>query len=190
MRKMFAAGMLLAGSLLANHAARANPGDLNRCVGADGRSVYTDQPCALVGATVRAEAPKTLDGSATAPTVRVHVHDCARTLEALRDGLQAALVAGDVNKVASFYHWPGIGNSEADGILKRMQALTTRPFVSVAFARGRDAADGDEGGGATTEKSGGASGIVIAQTHSASDPTPERTYLAVTAYMGCWWVHF
>lgn len=188
MRKTLAACLLLAVSLLATHAARASPGDLNRCVGPDGRSVYTDKPCTDVGATVRPEAPKSLDGNSGPPPLRVHVHDCARTLEALRDGVGAAVAAGDVNKFASFYHWPGIGNAGAEGILKRMQGIASRPLVSVALSRAHAGEESDSALDAPPPST--ATGIVIAQTRSAGDPTPEHTYLGVTAYMGCWWVRF
>ncbi|HTA66308.1 MAG TPA: hypothetical protein VK753_12465 [Xanthomonadaceae bacterium] len=190
MRMRPTATLVFAASCLAAGIAHAHPGDLNRCVGPDGRSVFTDKPCDEVGASVRIEPPKDTTTPGSQSTVHVHVHDCARTAQALRDGLQAALVAGDVNKVAALYHWPGIGVAEAEDILKRMQILVARPFVAVELLRRRNTGDAEGDRAATSATSMEASAIDIAQTRSANDPTPMHTVLALTPYMGCWWVRF
>ena len=124
--------------------ARANSGDLNRCIGADGRSVCTDQPCAAMDASSRPQAPNITDSNKAAPAVRVHVRDCAATIPALRDGIQAALAAGDVNKFAAFFQWAGTGSREADAILDHLQAIVVRPLIAVTVLR----AHGDAGDGA------------------------------------------
>ncbi|MBS0194155.1 MAG: hypothetical protein JSR34_07890 [Proteobacteria bacterium] len=189
--------------------AHAKPGDINRCVGADGRAIFTDQPCEQLGATVRTTAPE-ISGthrlSGTTPT-RVHVRDCARTLPALVQGVQSALVTGDVNRLAGYYQWTGMGAASADAVLDRLQAIAARPFVSMSLLRARaapnrDAAAPTSEAPATTAGTSSntassntagpvtATGIAIEQTRSTSDPTPVRTVLSVSAYMECWWVSF
>lgn len=193
MRLLAAAALLPFAWMLAVAAAHANPGDLNRCVGADGRSVYTDQSCDQVGATTKPTAPD-ISGSNRIgePTrVRVHVRDCAKSLDALRDGIQAALAAGDVNQLASYYQWTGMGAAAAEGIMDRLSAIVSRPFVGVSLLHAGSTPTTADGGAANaTAAPERASGIAIDQSRASNDPTPVRTVLAVSAYMGCWWVRF
>ena len=172
---------------MAGHA-WARPGDLNRCVGSDGHSVYTDKPCDEVGASVRPEAPKQADTST--PSTHVHVRDCASTAEELRDGVRVALVSGDVNKIAVFFNWAGSTTANADEILKRLQTVVARPFVSVDLRRAHSAPDAEGYRTVASAAISDASAIVIVQTHSANDPTPMQTELSLSRYMGCWWIRF
>jgi len=172
--------LLLAACFVAT-AARANPGDLNRCVGPDGRSIYTDKPCDEVGAIVKPAVAK--DPGASEKPFHVHVHDCARTLAELRDGLHAALVARDVNKATGFYHWPGVGNAGADGVFRRFDAIVARPILSVDLVRSHAVTDDD--GNAIA----GAGALVIVQGRG-DDASALRTELGLVRNMGCWWVRF
>ncbi|MBS0465149.1 MAG: hypothetical protein JSS03_09185 [Proteobacteria bacterium] len=197
MRLIAAAAFSLFAWMLIATAAHANPGDLNRCVGADGRSIYTDQSCDQIGASVKPQAPDIAGSNrgVSSPRVHVHVRDCAKSLDALRDGVQAALLAGDVNQLAGFYQWTGMGSSAAEGVMDRLAAMTARPFVAVTLLHASgtprtpssDAIDPATAANAPPER---ASGIAIDQSRSANDPTPVRTVLGVSAYMGCWWVRF
>lgn len=170
--------------------ARANSGDLNRCIGADGRSVYTDQPCAAMDASSRPQAPNITDSNKAAPAVRVHVRDCATTIPALRDGIQAALAAGDVNKFAAFFQWAGTGSREADAILDHLQAIVVRPLIAVTVLRAHgDAGDGGNAAqGRIASVPNQAVAIAIDQTRATGDSSPMRTVLTLDSAMGCWWV--
>lgn len=215
MRLIIALVVLPVVAMLAITPAHAKPGDINRCIGMDGRAVFTDQPCEQIGATVRPTAPD-ISGSnrltGSTPT-RVHVRDCARTLPSLVAGVQAALVAGDVNRLAAYYQWTGMGASSADATLDRLQAIAARPFVGVRLLHARAASMRDVAAPANdasptmtvnaspnTASSNtisldnatpaAATGIAIDQTRSPSDPTPVRTVLSVGSYMDCWWMSF
>ena len=85
--------------LLAVIALPARAAGMNRCIGPDGHSVFTDQHCEDVGAVVRPE-PAPAFGSAGPQRVHVHVHECARTAGDLHDGLESALAAHEVNRSA------------------------------------------------------------------------------------------
>jgi hypothetical protein len=152
--------------LLAAPMAHAHPGDLNRCVDNQGHAVFTDKPCEELGATARAPAPTPADSTAPAKP-HVHAHDCANDLKELKDGLEAALLAADVNRFAAFYYWPGTSGAESETILKHLQGIVARPLVSVTLLHGA---------------------VEIAQTRSTADPTPVSTVLPLNTYMGCWWV--
>lgn len=174
--------------LLAAAGMRAHAADVNRCVDANGHPVFTDKHCEDVGASLRID-PVPVATGATSP-VRVHVRDCAHTTEDLRRGLQAALATGDVNKVAAFYQWAGATTASSEDVLKRLQAIATRPVVAVELVRPHQAPDSEGFTTVASTQEFAASAIELVQSRSANDPTQVRTSLALTAYMGCWWVRF
>jgi hypothetical protein len=176
--------------LLALVALPACANGLHRCIAAGGGSIFTDQICEDIGATARPEPAPTSDATSMG---RLRVHGCSRTTEDLQRGLQSALAAGDVNQLASFYHWPGITTIGSVAILKRLQAIAGHPLLAIDLIHPQQAqpppdADGYET--VATARHGEASGIQIVQARSDTDATPKRTSFALTKYLGCWWVHF
>jgi hypothetical protein len=167
----------------------ASAESVHRCIGANGGAIFTDQRCEDIGAVVRPE-PAPLFGSAGAQRVHVHVHDCARTVDDLHDGLEAALAAHDVNRVAGFYQWTGVSGAESVGILNRLQAIAGRPLAEVNVVRQHQPVDANGYETAAPARTTEASAIELLQTRSGNDPTPARTEFALSRYMGCWWVHF
>jgi len=174
--------------LLATSSGFARAADVNRCIDASGHPVFTDKHCEDVGASVRVDpAPA---ARPTANTIRVHVRDCAHTTEDLRRGLQSALAAGDVNKVAGFYQWVGATTTSSGEVLNRLQAIAARPVLGVELVHPHQAPDAEGYTTVASTQPMAASGIELVQSRSANDPTQVRTTLALTAYMGCWWVRF
>jgi hypothetical protein len=176
--------------LLALVALPACANGLHRCIAAGGGSIFTDQICEDIGATARPEPAPT---SGAPSTGRLRVHGCARTSEDLQRGLQSALAAGDVNQIASFYHWPGITTAGSVAILKRLQAISGHPVLSVDLIHPQQSQQAPDADGYATVASAQhreASGIQIVQSRSDTDDTPVRTSFALTQYLGCWWVHF
>lgn len=100
---------------------------LNRCVGNDGIVIYTDRPCSGVQA-IPENSPLAGDTGGTH-----FARNCARTREDLLEGLRGALEAGDVNRLASFYHWPGQSSSSAEQLMDRLDTVSKRPLVSIAW---------------------------------------------------------
>ena len=190
MRLLFTAALLW----LAVVAAPARAADLNRCVAADGHPVFTDKPCADVGATIRPEPAAAPAPDATGAQPK-RPRNCARTTDELRDGLRAALATGDVNQVASFYHWPGISGAESEDILKRLQAIAERPTLALDLIRPRQAQTADGYRTVASEQAAEASAIEpaaieLVQARSTDDPERIRTVLSLTPSAGCWWVRF
>ena len=175
--------------LVAFVAQPAHAAGTNRCVGPDGHSVFTDQHCEDVGAVVRPE-PAPLFGTGRAQRVHVHVHDCARTADDLHNGLEAALAAHDVNRIAGFYQWAGISSAESADILKRLQAIADRPLAAVHLVRRHQTTDENGYQTVASTQPSEVVAIELVQTRSGNDPTPARTEFALTAYMGCWWIRF
>ncbi|HEV2607038.1 MAG TPA: hypothetical protein VGT79_03555 [Xanthomonadaceae bacterium] len=185
MRSLIAALLLL----FAFVALPARAAGMNRCVGPDGHSVFTDQHCEDVGAVVRPE-PAPIFGSASTQRVHVHVHDCARTADELHNGLEAALAAHDVNRIAGFYQWAGISSAESADILKRLQAIADRPLAEVHLVRRHAPTDANGYQTVASARPSEAIAIELVQTRSGNNPTPAHTEFALTAYMGCWWIRF
>jgi hypothetical protein len=175
--------------LLAFVAMPAHANALHRCIGTDGGSIFTDQACDDIGASMRPE-PAPASASGTASTSRLRSRSCARTTDGLLHGLRAALASGDVNQVAAFYHWPGITSAGSEDILKRLQTLATRQVVSAELIRQHPPPDADGFQTVASGQESEASVIELVQTRSGADATPVRTVFALTPYMGCWWVHF
>jgi hypothetical protein len=175
--------------LFATIALPARAAGMNRCVGPDGHSVFTDQHCEDVGAVVRPE-PAPPFGSAGTQRVHVHVHDCARTTDDLHNGLESALAAHDVNRIAGFYQWAGISSAESADILKRLQAIADRPLAEVRLVRPHQPTDANGDQTVASAHPSEPIAIELVQTRSSNDPTPARTEFALTAYMGCWWIRF
>lgn len=182
MRYRFVLLILFSIAALPAHAA-----GLNRCIGADNTTIFTDQSCADLGAIVRpGSAPTT---SVAAPG-RLRAHGCARTSDDLLEGLRTAFEAGDVNQVAAFYHWPGITNAGAESILKRLKVLAGRPLISAELIRQHPPQDADGFPTVASGRQSEARGIELIQERSGADGAPMRTVFALTQYMGCRWVRF
>lgn len=105
-------------------AAYAQP--VQRCIGADGRAVYTDQRCATVGAAER------LPAAAGADAPRLFNSGCPRVLSQLVGEIGTAIRGGEVNRLASVYDWSGVSNAAAAQVLDRLEAIVDRPLVDIA----------------------------------------------------------
>ena len=101
---------------------------VKRCTDAQGNTVFTDRSCASVDAVPKGQ-PAPAPG-AYAPGFAPR--GCARTAEDLLVGVRTALEARDVNRLASFYHWPGTGS--ARGVMDALEEIAGRPLVMVALA--------------------------------------------------------
>ncbi|WP_413624363.1 DUF4124 domain-containing protein [Luteibacter sp. Lutesp34] len=137
---------------------------IHRCVGADGRPVFSDQPCASVGATSLLPAP-----SASAPASEPSAGLlCAKGLAELREGLAQAFAARSANRVGGLILWNGYGSAGAVENLRAMEALVQRPLVALEGSE-------DAGIDAVTSTRGG-------------DGATRRAHFAVVRDSGCLWL--
>ena len=58
---------------------------------------------------------------------------CARTPEQLQLLLRGAVSMGDVNRIATAYHWAGMGSAQAKAVLSRLEGLGKAPVTSVQY---------------------------------------------------------
>jgi hypothetical protein len=168
---------------------------IHRCAGADGSAVFTDRRCEELGA-VDSAAP-----SAGNASTRIFVRSCARSREALLDGLRDALGAQDANRLASYYHWTGMGNRAAYALMDRLQGFTERPLIDVRLvtsaARAEPVDEPFPGWYSMfPELSPEASVprapdlVRVDQMHAFDSAAAEVTYFHLRANAGCWWIQY
>jgi hypothetical protein len=204
---LFAAGGLWSGIAMAQEP------QLNRCAGPGGDTVYTDRPCATVGARER------LPRSAIASTYALRRGGCARNLQDLIYEITAAIDNRDVNRLGSVYHWVGHSPESGYRTLDQLQAIADRPLVDIvpirasvvettaetsipieapatppeAEATSPASATGD---GAATQGNPPVVdravrrppvGLRLDQT-SGKGSTPARTVFGLRRHLDCWWI--
>lgn len=125
MRPLLPAVLLLFFTLPAPAAAQA----VKRCTDARGNSVFTDRSCASLGAVAKG-VPALAGGGSYARGFAPR--GCARTADDLAMGVRTALEARDVNRLASYYHWPGSGNARR--VMDSLETIALRPLVAVELA--------------------------------------------------------
>lgn len=107
---------------------------LHRCIDASGIAVFTDRPCDEMKAT---EAPAPSAGPAPAPII-VRTRTCARNQDDLLLGVRDALESHDPNRLAEYYHWSGMGNSEGYRLMERLGTFSARPLLDVQLVSSSD----------------------------------------------------
>ena len=58
---------------------------------------------------------------------------CARSPEELQLLLRGAVSMGDVNRIATAYHWTGMGSAQAKAVLTRLEGLAKSPVTSTNY---------------------------------------------------------
>ena len=133
-RALAVAAILLPTLPLPVHAQAA----VQRCVTADGRTIYTDRSCGAFDA--RPAGPRDGLAGATDPSTTMgaegavggfSIRGCARSPDALLHGVRGALQARDVNRLANYYHWSGTGSSAATALMNRLEHLVEGPSGDV-----------------------------------------------------------
>lgn len=185
---------------------------VNRCTTDSGAEIYTDKPCAAIGANDRLPRGAAIQG--TGPR-RL---GCARSMQDLIYEITAAVDQHDINRLGAVYHWVGIGDESGSRILDRLQAIVDRPLVDIVAIRSapRDesyapetpvspnasepsatASDenaNDNAGDSSAApapprraRGGGLVGLRLEQTLRNS-ATPSRTVFGLRRHFDCWWI--
>ncbi|HBD19977.1 MAG TPA: hypothetical protein DC063_07765 [Arenimonas sp.] len=175
--------LLLLVSLLAP-TAPASAQAVYRCVDAQGRSVFSDQPCASQQAHPR-EAPKPPVASAQgfASGTGTTAPGCARTPQALLDGVRGALEARDVNRLATHYHWAGTGARAGRFLMDELEAIAARPLASAELAW-----EAPPAGASPGAEPAPPSRLRIEQSGASGAAGAVRTEFLLRRHAGCWWI--
>jgi len=181
--------------------AGARADGIRRCIAGDGSAVFTDKACSELGAT---DAPP--PGVADANTTRFSARTCARTRSALLEGVRDALDARDANRLASYYHWTGMGTRSAYALMDRLHGFSQKPLVDVQLVRSPEPRSTSLGEadvpplwspllpapevGALAPRPRPPTLVRVDQMRGYKDMDAEVTFFHLTANAGCWWIHF
>lgn len=169
-----------------------------RCVDAQGRSVFSDQPCHAQDARPR-EAPRPrpeASASGFASGTGSTVDGCARTPERLLEGVRGALEAGDVNRLATHYHWAGTSARAGRMLMDELEAIAARRLVAlelrfpaVAPPVPEPPLPVDDGAApAATPAPAPPTGLHVEQQAGPGDPGARTVDFRLVRHAGCWWV--
>ena len=128
-------------------------------------------------------------------------------------GVRTALEAHDPNKLAEYYHWTGMGNSEGYRLMGRLANFSERPLLDVQLVSSAQVGtlmpalpppppldDGyalDDGLGPYGEPNppeppprSRADLLRVDQMRSEKDYESQVTYFRLRSNAGCWWLQF
>ena len=212
-RLLIATALLTAPAWMPDAALQASP--IQRCT-VGGSVVYTDQACRSLGAQPVAMSPELIrslareakfaDGglmlgdtlappsgaSAEAEAAKAYLAarhgtaGCARTPEQLQLLLRGAVSMGDVNRIATAYHWAGMGSDQARHVLTKLEALGKSPVTSTQYYNATIAdASFAQMAPAALQTGGGAGYLQMVQ-----DGGKQVTEFEVHRLAGCYFVSF
>jgi hypothetical protein len=148
--------------------------------------VFTDRECAAVGGVEQTE-PKPV--ASVAATRR---GGCARNVDDLVFEMTGAFQTRDANRLASVYHWAGMGGDAAYGVMARLDDLVQRPLLDIVPVLA-DEPPAEPGVVAALDAQAPAPPVQnpvalrIEQTQ-ANGITPARTVFGLQRHFGCWWI--
>lgn len=119
-----------------------------KCTGADGTTIFTDKSCEQFGATlVRDLGFDTPENSAPGqnrepPQTATEegfvgngfaINGCARTRGELIAGVRESIARGDVNRLANYYDWNGMGSSAAFAVMDRLEKMVLNTAANASY---------------------------------------------------------
>lgn len=106
--------------------AKAQSG-IHRCVNAQGEAIFTDRSCEEMQAIDRPSPNAVVGSGGNVAAAR----SCALSRDDLLYGVRGALEAQDVNRLAAYYLWTGIGTREAYALMDRLSRFSEQPLMDV-----------------------------------------------------------
>ncbi len=121
---------------------------VQKCVAGDGSVTYTDGPCAssasrvalpmhVAKAIAREDSAADLqydaNGAVGAPVglgPRPAKSGCSRSPQQLQADLGYAFASRDINRISENYHWVGLNQRDARGILSRLESMARERVAS------------------------------------------------------------
>ncbi|HET7266742.1 MAG TPA: hypothetical protein VFJ15_01375 [Oleiagrimonas sp.] len=118
--------LLLGLALLIGSGACVAGTHIHHCVAADGTPVFTDKPCASLGAMPTDRATNPLSPRGTHP-----VRHCPMDMDALRKRVARVFRAGNANALAGLMLWRGYGENAAADTVQHLAELMRSPFLGL-----------------------------------------------------------
>lgn len=119
-----------------------------KCSAPDGTTVFTDKTCEQFGATlvrdIGFDTPEnSADGHMREPPQTATddgfvgngfaIKGCARTRGELIAGVREAIARGDVNRLANYYDWNGMGSSAAFAVMDRLDGMVRNTMADASY---------------------------------------------------------
>jgi hypothetical protein len=98
-----------------------------RCIGADGRPVFTDQPCDSMHATSVSVPAKAVD----VPDANPPAVTCAGDVAQLRHVVIDAFASHDANRLAGLMLWNGYGRNAVVADIRSLATLMHHPLLDL-----------------------------------------------------------
>jgi hypothetical protein len=144
---------------------------IHRCIGTDGRPVFSDQQCASIGATsimppaVPAAASSSGADTPAGPSTGLL---CAKDVAGLREGIAQAFANRDANRIGGLILWSGYGSGGAVENIRNINALVHQSLVAV---------EGNEAGG-----------LDAVTSAPGNEAATRRAHFSVVRDSGCLWL--
>jgi hypothetical protein len=168
-------------------AAAQNP--IERCVGANGSPVFTDQPCAALQATALAPAARSKEDSQPLEPPPIL---CAATRDELRKSVIDAFANHDANRLAGLMLWNGYGHGDAVADIRALGALVKRPLLDLGPARDPPptAADSsaDSLATAASAPAPASNQLVLQMAGDDGSGDPRELRFDIVRHAGCLWL--
>lgn len=182
---------------------------IQRCLSAEGTTIFTDAACSALGAASRplsadllnriaqeqaraVASPEYAAGTeagapeSNAVARRAPSAGCARTPTQLAMDLRGSIATSDVNGLAASYHWAGLTQQQSQPIMQRLQRLSAQPLARMRYF---DAQIGP--GGMQLVAGNGLVGSSIGVMQLMFDgPSSRVLEVAVERYAGCYFIRF
>ena len=100
---------------------------VNRCIGSDGGTVFTDRSCESLGITTKLPSPVTRGFISR----ELGFGCAARTPEAMRAAVHSAIQKRDLNALAGLYNFDGRSSRSAAPVVRRLERLTHRAALEI-----------------------------------------------------------
>ena len=164
---------------------------IQRCIGANGSPVFTDQPCAALQATSLDPAAKPSESSH--PLEPPPLTLCAATLGELRQSVIDAFASHDANRLAGLMLWNGYGHGAAVADISALSALMKRPLLDLGPSRDSPPAGDDSSAAPFTPATSPAPPPVSDQLvlHTAGTDgsgSPHELRFDIVRHAGCLWL--
>lgn len=161
--------------------------EIHRCQGPDGGMIYTDRPCAEIGATpAKAGASRAIHPGRVPPRA-----GCARNVAELVLRISNAISQQDTNQLAAVYHWAGMSGGQSVPILRKLDTVAHLPLAGISqvmpYAQPMSEAAADAEYYAKRPVSNTPVALRIEQS-STDGITPSHTVFGLHQHFGCFWI--
>ena len=170
-------------------AAAQNP--IERCVGANGSPVFTDQPCAALQATALAPAAKPREDAQQQPLQPPPIL-CAATRDELRKSVIDAFANHDANRLAGLMLWNGYGRGAAVADIRALGALVKQPLLDLGPVGDAPPAGAESSAdpldAAASASAPASNQLVLQMAGNDGSGDPRELRFDIVRHAGCLWL--